>query len=248
MSFAYARQLITAQAYEAWKLDMGRSKYRGHHNLIGADEFDRCKHTSANLFLKMAGRDSAHFARLARFTSGHFPHGAFRERFNFEGNRRCWCGRSDVETRDHIWFDCDLWIRKHKPPDPADVPAGGWGGPLDFRPPTPPGMDAAKHALQEWRSSAPTIKSVSEFLQLNPIVGTFQWLDLVEEAFSNQERSEPNSFAMLKVSLHTGKRKEAYGLWTRRERGRGRSRAESRARGRARDRSRGRPWVKAARI
>lgn len=75
-------------------------------------------------------------------------------------------------------------------------------------------MDAAEHALQEWRSSAPTIKSVSEFLQLNPIVGTFQWLDLVEEAFSDQERGEPNSFAMLKVSLHTGKRKEAYGLWS----------------------------------
>ena len=48
---------------------------------------------------------------------------------------------------------------------------------------------------------------------MNPVVGTFQWLDRVEEAFGDKERGEPNSLAILKVTLHTVWRKRAYELW-----------------------------------
>ena len=45
------------------------------------------------------------------------------------------------------------------------------------------------------------------------MVGTFQWLDLVEEALEDRERGESNSLAILKVSLHTEVRKRAYNQW-----------------------------------
>lgn len=49
------------------------------------------------------------------------------------------------------------------------------------------------------------------------MVGTFQWLDLVEKALDDRERVEPDSLALLKVSLHTEVRKRAYyDQWVRR--------------------------------
>lgn len=140
-SFAYARQCITLQTYRAWRSDMQQARYRGHNSLIQCPEmFDKCKHTSANWFLKTAGQSNTYFTRMVRFVGGHFPHGAFRERFNFEGNRRCWCGQVNVESRDHIWFDCELWIRKHKPPDLNENSNVRRRDALDMRPATPPGM------------------------------------------------------------------------------------------------------------
>ncbi|KAI0085340.1 hypothetical protein BDY19DRAFT_996875 [Irpex rosettiformis] len=187
-------------------------KYRGRNSLIQPSDFEKCKHTSSNWFLKTAGKDSAYFARMTRFISGHFPHGSFRERFNFEGNRKCLCGKANVETKDIIWFDCDLWIRKHKPPDLMNPDQQGdrRRDALDFRSPTPPGMSREEHIIAEWRNSPPDLKDVAEFLQLNPIVGTFQWLDLAEKAITDHGRDEINSITAVKVRLHTSFRKEAF--------------------------------------
>ncbi|EKM56345.1 uncharacterized protein PHACADRAFT_71216, partial [Phanerochaete carnosa HHB-10118-sp] len=190
VSFAYARQCITADAYKVWRADIHRLPYRGRNNLMQVSDFERCKHTSANWFLRTAGRSTTYMARLIRFASGHFPHGAFRERFNFEGNRRCWCG-ADVETRDHIWFDCDLWIKKHKPPD-AEIERMRWG------------------ERGDWRETPIALDDVAEFLRLNPIVGTFTWLELVDQALGDRARGEDDSLALLKVDLHTVRRKAAY--------------------------------------
>lgn len=49
-------------------------------------------------------------ARLCRFLSGHFPHGAYRVRFRLPGPTACLCGAS-TETAEHILFDCPLWLR-----------------------------------------------------------------------------------------------------------------------------------------
>ena len=215
--FAYAHQCITAQTYKAWQSDMKRPEYRGHHLLIqNSDMFDKCKHTSANWFLKTAGQNTTYIARLVRFVSGHFPHGAFRERFKFEGNVGCWCGQTAVETRDHVWFDCELWIRKHKPPDLDENPKrqGAQGrSALDMRPATPPGMTRREHILQEWRYELPELQDLAEFLRLNPIVGTFQWLELIDRAVADYERGEARSVAIIKAQLFTTLRKQVYEQW-----------------------------------
>ncbi|KAF7790784.1 hypothetical protein EIP86_001741 [Pleurotus ostreatoroseus] len=75
-------------------------------------------------------------------------------------------------------------------------------------------MDPVVHLLQEWRDTPPKMEAVSEFLQLNPAVGTFPWLDLVEQALDDVGRGERNTIALLKISLHTDVRKQAYEQWS----------------------------------
>ncbi|EKM52626.1 uncharacterized protein PHACADRAFT_198672 [Phanerochaete carnosa HHB-10118-sp] len=179
--------------------------YRGRNNLMQVSDFEHCKHTSANWFLRTAGRSTTYMARLIWFTSGHFPHSAFHEHFNFEGNQRCGV---DVETRDHIWFDCDLWIKKHKPPN-AEIERmhrgeRGVHAALDLLPPTPPGMSLLEHFLQDWRETPIALDDVTEFLRLNPIVGTFTWLELVDQALGDWAHGKDDSLVLLKVDLHTG--------------------------------------------
>ncbi|EKM56353.1 uncharacterized protein PHACADRAFT_193970 [Phanerochaete carnosa HHB-10118-sp] len=217
ISFAYARQCITANAYAAWRKDMQRPAYRGHNSLVQNADFERCKHTSANWFLRTAEHCPTYLARLVQFTSGHFPYGAFCEHFNFDENQRCWYGTADVKTRDHIWFDCDLWIKKHKPPD-DEIAWWGQGErnalrALDLLSPTPPGMSSLKHFLQDWRETPIDLDDVAEFLRLNPAVETFTWLELVDQALADREQGEEDSLALLKADLHIVQRKKAYEMW-----------------------------------
>ncbi|GJE92813.1 hypothetical protein PsYK624_089700 [Phanerochaete sordida] len=216
VSFALARQAVTADAVAAWRQDMARPEYRGRHNLMDPLQFGRCKHTSANWFLKTAGRDTVYFARLVRFVSGHFPHGEFREWFSFEGNRRCWCGGATVESRDHIWFDCELWIRKHRPPDDElDRRRRGVHrrDALDLGPREPEGADPVEHLLQEWRAAPPSLDDVAEFLRLNPAVGTFQWMELVDRALADRAEGAGVTINTLKAALHSTMRRQAYDRW-----------------------------------
>lgn len=216
VSFAYARQQITAQAYQAWRKDMTRPQYREHHNMMAEDEFKQCKHTATTWHLKAAGRSCRKMAQLTRFMSGHFPHGEFRERFHLDGQRTCWCGSVGTETRNHIWFDCPLWIRKHGPPaaELERVRRLGRNNPLDFDEPAPEGVDPVQHFLQGWRNTPQGIDNIREFLQLNPMVGTFEWGDLVEEAISDRDEGVHDSWAIWKVTMHTEMRKRAYERWS----------------------------------
>lgn len=214
-SFAYVRQQITASVYRSWQDDMARLAYCGHNSLIVPTMFGKCKHTSANWFLKKAGHSNTYFARMVRFISGHYPHGAFRERFHFEGNQACWCRKLGVETREHAWFDCELWIRKHKPPDKVadeDIP-GGRDGPLDFRDLAPPGEDQDEYRSREWQKKPPKLEDIAEFLTLNPVLATFPWLELVDNAFHDLEQGDAESIAVPKAHLHTHVRKVAYERW-----------------------------------
>lgn len=215
VTYAYARQTITAQACAAWKTDMNKVKYRGHNNLLTTDELHRCKHTSANWFLKTGGRSNTRFAQTIRFVSGHFPHGGFRERFHLEGMRECWCGQTNLETRDHVWFDCNMWIRTHKPPEEELERRRrlGHNDPLNFDMPIPEGDDPVAHYIQEWRKIPPNMEEVAEFLRLNPMVGTFAWADLVAQAKADRDAGEIQTIAILKVTLHTEVRKKAYDRW-----------------------------------
>jgi hypothetical protein len=117
-SQSIALQRITARMYTAWEVNMQNTHYRGTQSLIRPDEFKMCLHIySNNIYLKLLGTDTHLFVRVARFVSGHMPCGAFRERFHLEGHSQCWCGAA-IETREHILYECPLWIRKHPLPDP----------------------------------------------------------------------------------------------------------------------------------
>lgn len=123
-----------------------------------------------------------------------------------------------METREHLWNDCELWIR----PRPLDErgPARprtrtGRAHPLDFREHTPANLTSEEHALAEWRAAPIRLEVVSAFLRLNPAVGTFEWMDLVQEAVEDRREGRADSFALTKIALHTSTRRKAYALWVR---------------------------------
>ena len=91
---------VVAAAVAACRAEMLLPSYRGRHNLVGDAKFGRCQPSSAKWFLRNAGRSSPALAQLVRFVSGHFQHGAFRERFHLDGARQCWCGETDLEDRE----------------------------------------------------------------------------------------------------------------------------------------------------
>jgi hypothetical protein len=156
--------------------------YRGRNNLIPPEEFQLCKHTyHGNIFLKLLGRDTQLFARTVRFISGHMPCGAFRERFNLDRHRQCWCGAA-VESREHVLDECPLWIRKHPPP----------------------GSDGTRHL---------GIRDIIAFLQLNPMVGTFEWLDLVRDGLVCIADGQPCAIAPHRANAHSRWRKTIYEKW-----------------------------------
>ncbi|KAF7799541.1 hypothetical protein EIP86_010778, partial [Pleurotus ostreatoroseus] len=110
-------------------------------------------------------------------------------------------------------------IYTHHPPAdvlaPAEPPSARRRHPqaLDFRSPTPEGEDLAAFCIREWRSTPPTLDAVAEFLELNPLVNTFQWTDLVMLASEDLERGLSDSLPLLKVHLHTHMQRRAYELW-----------------------------------
>lgn len=133
--------------------------------------------------------------RLCRFYSGHFPHGEFRSRFNRDGRIACWCGNAPVETRDHIMFECPLWWRPWNPGIPHDDPPGG----------------ALIGKTKE--EKMPDLDEVKRFLRANPLLGTFEWSDLVERAERDQNAGAPESYACWRVKLETTLRQTAWELW-----------------------------------
>lgn len=98
---------------------MVSQKYRGESMLIRqADVAKAVKHDATHWLLRRAGRKHRLYARATRLISGHFSQGEFRDRFNKEGTRRCVCDLQVAphETRDHILYECPVWVRAHKPP------------------------------------------------------------------------------------------------------------------------------------
>ena len=128
------------------------------------------------------------------------------------------CGPGPGTRGDRAVFRGLLCVcKKHKPPDEVleRYRAGNRGIPraLDLLPPTPPGMTLLEHFLQDWRSTPIKLDDVAEFLQLNPVVSTFTWLELVDEALQDRASGDLESLALLKIELHTRRRKAAYERW-----------------------------------
>ena len=67
--------------------------------------------------------------------------------------------------------------------------------------------------MQDWRESPVNIDHVAEFLQLNPIAATFQWMELVDRALANRAEGNEESINVVKADLHTKTRKREFEQW-----------------------------------
>ncbi|KAI0075675.1 hypothetical protein K474DRAFT_1624239 [Panus rudis PR-1116 ss-1] len=191
VSYSVARQRFTARAVHKWHKSMDNPSYRGHHNVARIQDLRKCGPSNKqNPFLRLCGKSNPAFARLTRFLSGHFPHGEFRQRFHLEGPRQCACGYP-LETRDHILYDCPLWIR-----------------PKSLKRPREPSR-AMRNALildeedEQIRMGHPSIKTIYQFLDRNPMVATFEWADLLSQAAEEQNEGEGPHWAQVLVKAHT---------------------------------------------
>ncbi|KAI0079041.1 hypothetical protein K474DRAFT_1618457 [Panus rudis PR-1116 ss-1] len=176
---------------------MGSLKYRGEHNLTRNTDLHRCGHSvKNNALLRRWGSSNSKLARIARFLTGHFPHGEFRSRFKLEGPTECACGHP-LETRDHILYDCPLWIHPIKRPRNLSR--------------------AFRFALivededEERYAGHPTLEKIHLFLEQNPMIATFEWADLLQQAADDHQRDRHSlhlsqallqAHTVLKVSLH----------------------------------------------
>lgn len=176
VSLAAARQHVAAKAVLDWQRLVATPKYRGNHSLIPTDVAPLCTGGKASHPLFDEGcRHPKTFARFSRFVTGHFPHGDYRARFRLEGPTACHCGAAS-ETRDHILFECPLWLR----------PALLRGRPAGPDPPAPPDL-----------------KTVLMFLKLNPILASFEWTELLAKVKAESERGIRRSYARAVVRAHT---------------------------------------------
>lgn len=83
-SFAMAKQLLTGRITDEWQALFCSPSYSGHQSsLIMYSHL--ISHTSTNWFLSNLGKQTHAFARYTRFVTGHFPCGAYRQRFHLPG-------------------------------------------------------------------------------------------------------------------------------------------------------------------
>ncbi|KAI0070773.1 hypothetical protein K474DRAFT_1713049 [Panus rudis PR-1116 ss-1] len=146
------------------------------------------------------GASNTKFARLARFIIGHFPHGEYRARFNLDGPRNCACGHP-VESRSHILFDCPLWIRQ----------------PSLRRPRTLSRAFRAALIIDDDDESRynghPSLAQIHTFLEQNPMVATFEWADLLEQAEHDRQAGEGPHWTHALVLAHASLKVGLYRMY-----------------------------------
>ncbi|EKM58643.1 uncharacterized protein PHACADRAFT_89605 [Phanerochaete carnosa HHB-10118-sp] len=148
---------------------MNSIKYRGHSTLLKQTEHKLIIPDSKHYFLQKFGHDHRLYVHMTRFITGYFSHGEFHNKMNLEGSRTCLCTNA-YETRDHILYECPYWIRKSniKPPKCAPDQTR-----LEL-------ISAGKQLELQNKEQVVTIDNIHELLLLNPLVGTFEWQDLME--------------------------------------------------------------------
>lgn len=154
LSSSAARSRIVERMHKAWRRLAEHVQYRGHHLLVPEVYRTKLSHTaSSNPFLKKAGHDSRLFARFVRFLTGHAPIGEFRDRFKLDGPVDCLCGHP-VESIQHIIWECPIWIRNWAP----------------------------RSRILEVLESLDPFTNILWFLKYNPLVATFEYADVQEQA------------------------------------------------------------------
>lgn len=164
-------------------------------------------------------RDCADFVSVLRIWLTALL-GQYRERFNIEGRKTCFCG-GGVETRDHILFDCPLWIRYNtiqrltNRPSPERTPSPD----PSLSSPSRPGQsrprfrdallpDDTEYETDEDRVTNPTYHTITPdqilwFLQMNPMAFSFEWHNLIEEINSIPREEQRLHLPIYLVKAHT---------------------------------------------
>ncbi|THG92542.1 hypothetical protein EW026_g8391 [Hermanssonia centrifuga] len=146
-SFAFAAQMSTANMYQAWRAAPGNM---GKNWLCPAGGFP-LSHTAKSPLIANFGKLAASItARITRVVTGHLPIGEFRQKFNFDGPKKCLCGQP-LETRNHMLFDCPIW--KMREPD------------------------FTKEWLTTTATPKQFIRAVANFLSAHPLAGSFELAD-----------------------------------------------------------------------
>ncbi|GJE98412.1 hypothetical protein PsYK624_146420 [Phanerochaete sordida] len=198
-TYARAKQDFATAAMSTWRDMMDSSRYRGRANLLRVDCHERVtQKAKTHYLLRPLGNNNKEFARAARFLSGHFPHGEFRQRFNLPGRQACQCG-APMETREHIMYDCPLWL--HPFPRPHTR------GPRNPR--------SALYLDDEDDddvplSDRPNDSEVLHFLRLNPMVATFEWYDLLDKVDKDDAARQAQSYHRTLLDMHTMAKQAAW--------------------------------------
>lgn len=225
VSLARARQRRAGSLTEKWRARVQDTRYIGRQTLIPRPETE-ISPSATNWYLKNMGQHPREFARYVRFASGHFPCGAYRERFHLPGPSLCWWCKTVLDSRDHIMYDCPAWVRAFnidKRPR-AEHDTERWKAwatrrrEEDRLDADPRNADHRKQAL--WMDA----NEIRFFLRINPAVATFEWGDLVAAAQADEldGHTAQTSIHMFKADALSG--------WRRRERFRWIERAEDKAR------------------
>lgn len=186
-SLARARQNIREEAEAAWREAIQVKTYRGRQTMLA--DSDDIQPSANNWYLRSFGHHPREMARFTRFASGHFPCGAYRERFKLPGPTMCWTCNC-LETREHILWECPAWTRG------KELAAG-----------------ATMHG--DRRSTQVAGPVLRRFLRTNPMVGTFAWGDIVQQATQDRDRglTTQSSMAMCKAHAHSLGRTAERRLW-----------------------------------
>ncbi|KAH9917034.1 uncharacterized protein B0H18DRAFT_823046, partial [Fomitopsis serialis] len=137
--------------------------------------------------------NNADAARFCRVITNHFPCGEFRERFNLlgDGNAYCICGQGGhKETRDHMLFECPLWLRVKKHSHSPFI------GPFRWHQTK---KDTYYSRFQRtWKPS-----DVLDFLKLNPWVGSFEWTEILAKCKDDHAAGSKRTMAWARLNAHT---------------------------------------------
>lgn len=212
-SFAMAKQLLTARVTDAWQDSFCKPSYSGHQSsLIIYSHL--ISHTASNWFLSNMGMHTHAFARYTRFVTGHFPCGAYRQRFHLPGPTLCWWCKTDIESRDHILFFCKGWSRLYYPNLDSRRAMHDWEKWEHWcdEQPNVPDLD-----IPDTRRAAlkMTPQEIYFFLRINRMLGTFTWSDIVTQAQADEQAGldERTSIHIYKANCHTRWRRIARIKW-----------------------------------
>ncbi|GJE97286.1 hypothetical protein PsYK624_135020 [Phanerochaete sordida] len=210
VSWAAARSIVTAEATAAWHRQMGSVEYRGRSNLLRKSEHKLIVPSKRHHLLSRYGASNAQYARVTRFMTGHYPSGEYRAKFNKEGPRTCLCTDAP-ETRDHTLYECEYWVRPRSIQPPSRLPRARR---LELE-------SAGKQLEIQAAEQRVDIHQVEEFLALNPLVGTFEWQDLMDHVrtvvYPARDAGDPNwqSATYLFFVQLTSARRRWYREWRR---------------------------------
>lgn len=217
-SLAKARQIATNNVAARWGTQLDKKTYMGQQTFLKQGK-GMITHTSKNWYIKNMGHRPRELARNVRFTTGHFPCGAFRTRFHIPGPTSCWWCKDTPDTREHALHQCPGWSRAASGAKirPDQLPPGQRWQNLPARTRESPNETSGQGNERREHSTDQQVdpQSIRTFLQLNPMLGTFAWSEIVAAAEEDWAKglTAESSINIFRASAHSGWRQQERELW-----------------------------------